>query len=83
MNISILYFSWIREALGIEAETVAVPAHVTGVASLVDWLQGRDEKYAVLLDERLRCAVDQYFVALNAPLSAGSEVAFFPPVTGG
>jgi molybdopterin synthase sulfur carrier subunit len=32
---------------------------------------------------RLRAAVNQAHVALDAPLSSGDEVAFFPPVTGG
>ena len=33
--------------------------------------------------ERLRAAIDQQFVGLDAPLGSAREVALFPPVTGG
>ena len=33
--------------------------------------------------DRLRCAVDQAFVALDAPIAGATEIAIFPPVTGG
>ena len=41
--------------------------------------------YAAALADRgrLRAAVDQAFVALNAPIAGAREVALFPPVTGG
>ena len=32
---------------------------------------------------RLRAAIDQRFVPLDAPLDGAREVAIFPPVTGG
>jgi molybdopterin synthase sulfur carrier subunit len=31
----------------------------------------------------IRCAVDQEFCSLDTPIGAASEIAFFPPVTGG
>ena len=75
----ILYFAWVREALGTGEETVDPPAEVVTVSDLIDWL-GHD----VLADKaRLRAAVDQQFVPLDAPIAGGREVAIFPPVTGG
>ncbi|MEP5717841.1 MAG: MoaD/ThiS family protein, partial [Alphaproteobacteria bacterium] len=42
---------------------------------------GRAEAFA---DRKVvRVAVNQEYVSLNHPVTAGDEVAFFPPVTGG
>lgn len=81
----ILYFARIRQIAGRSAEEVDIPASVSTVADLIDFLSARDEAVAAALAERrtLRAAVDQSHVALDAPLGQAREVAFFPPVTGG
>ena len=81
----ILYFAWVRQRVGIAEETVDPPAEVTTVAKLIDWLKARDETYAnAFADLRvIRAAVNQSLVPLDTPLSGATEVAFFPPVTGG
>jgi sulfur-carrier protein len=81
----ILYFAWVRQRVGIAEETVDPPVEVTTVAKLIDWLKARDEAYAnAFADLRvIRAAVNQSLVPLDTPLSGASEVAFFPPVTGG
>ncbi|MFN4142605.1 molybdopterin converting factor subunit 1 [Aestuariivirga sp.] len=81
----ILYFARIRQIAGRSSEEVEVPASVSTVAQLIDFLSSRDEAVAAALSERrtLRAAVDQAHVALDAPVSGAREVAFFPPVTGG
>jgi molybdopterin synthase sulfur carrier subunit len=81
----ILYFAWVRQRVGVAEETIALPAHVTTVANLIDWLKARDETYAnAFADLRvIRAAVNQQLVPLDTPLSGAREVAFFPPVTGG
>lgn len=81
----ILYFAWVREAIGTDEEELAVPAEVTSVAGLVDWLSTLSEAHRLALADqsRLRAAVDQQFVRLDAPLAGAREVALFPPVTGG
>ncbi len=80
-----LYFAWVREAIGMGAEQVDPPAEVVSVADLIDWLAGRSEGHASAFADRarLRAAVDQRFVPLEATLSEAREVALFPPVTGG
>ncbi len=80
-----LYFAWVREAIGTGAEQVDPPAEVATVSDLVSWLAGRSEGHArAFADrERLRAAVDQRFVPLDAALDEAREVALFPPVTGG
>ena len=80
-----LYFAWVREAIGQGGETVDPPSGVATVAALVDWLAQRSEGHAAAFAsrERLRAAVDQVFVTLDASIVGAREVAIFPPVTGG
>jgi molybdopterin synthase sulfur carrier subunit len=81
----ILYFAWVRQRVGRGEETVDLPPHVTTVGELIDWLKGRDDTYAGAFSDLrvIRAAVNQTLAPLDAPLSGASEVAFFPPVTGG
>ena len=81
----LLYFAWVRERVGIGHEQVDPPASVHTVADLVGWLATRSPGHAEAMREpvRLRAAIDQRFVPLDAPLGAAREVALFPPVTGG
>ena len=81
----LLYFAWVRERIGTGEEEVTPPADATTVAQLVAWLAGRSEGHAVAFAEpaKLRAAVDQAFVPLDAPIAGAKEVAIFPPVTGG
>lgn len=64
---------------------VELPAGVATVGALRTHLRGRGAAYESALGERkaLRMALNQEMVAASAPLKAGDEVAFFPPVTGG
>ena len=81
----ILYFAWVRERVGMAEEEVTPPAGVADVAALVDWLATRSDGHRAAFADpaRLRAAVDQAFVALDAPVAGAREVAIFPPVTGG
>lgn len=85
MAIEMLYFSWVRERVGVAEERIDPPAGVTTVAGLVDWLAGLDEAHAAAFAERGRlcAAVDQAFVAFDALIAGAREIAIFPPVTGG
>ena len=85
----ILYFAWLRERVGLGEESVVPPAEVTTVAGLMVWLVSRGPGYAAAFAPNaagrnlVRCAVNQDFAGPDTPVSAGDEVAFFPPVTGG
>lgn len=85
MAIEMLYFAWVRERVGTGAETVDPPPEVVTVGALLDWLATLSDGHAVAFADRgrLRAAVDQAFVPLDAPLGHPREVAIFPPVTGG
>jgi len=80
-----LYFGWVRQRIGVPAETVAPPDEVRDVDGLIDWLSGRSDAYAEALMNRdtLRVAVNQELCEFDAPVGAGDEVALFPPMTGG
>lgn len=81
----LLYFAWVRERIGTGAEDLAPPPGINSVAQLLDWLAARSPGHAAALADRnaIRVAIDQEFVAMNAPVAAAAEIAIFPPVTGG
>jgi molybdopterin synthase sulfur carrier subunit len=85
MTVAMLYFAWVREAVGTGSEAVDPPAEATTVAALLDWLAERSAGHAAAFADRdrLRAAIDQRFVPLDADIAGASEVAIFPPVTGG
>nr|WP_221230900.1 MoaD/ThiS family protein [Sphingobium subterraneum] len=82
---SLLYFAWVREAIGLDGETIEHPGPDASVADVVALLAARGGGYgqAFAEPERLRAALDQRFVRLSDPLGSGRELALFPPVTGG
>jgi molybdopterin synthase sulfur carrier subunit len=84
-RLNILYFAWVREAIGQDGETVAHPGPNVTVADLISTLAAQGEGYAVAFAtrDRLRAALDQRFVPLDTPLGEARELALFPPVTGG
>lgn len=82
--LKVLYFAGLRERLGRSSEELALPAKVTDIAGLRDFLVARGGPWENLATLRnLRYAVNQEMARLDSPLRAGDEVAFFPPVTGG
>jgi molybdopterin synthase sulfur carrier subunit len=82
VSIQVLYFASLKEALGKSGESLDLPAGITTVGALRDWLvaEGRG---ALATAKNLRCAVNQDMAGLDAPVREGDEIAFFPPVTGG
>lgn len=85
MTLDIAYFAWVRERMGMAAETVELPVGVATVGDLVRWLAARDARGARAFaePERIRAAVGGAMVGADAPIGDAGEVALFPPVTGG
>ena len=81
----VLYFAWVRQKVGVAEEEVSPPPEVRDVAGLVAWLAARSPGHAAAFAQakQVRAAVNQEFASPEAPVGAGDEVAFFPPVTGG
>ena len=85
MSVKLLYFAWVRERVGKGEEVVAPPPGISTVADLMTWLAGRGEEYAFAFDNPkvIRAAIDRTHVKPDAAIAGASEVAFFPPMTGG
>jgi sulfur-carrier protein len=84
--LTLLYLAWVREKIGIAEEVIdTLPPGVNTPASLAQWLALRGEGYAAAFADlsRIRCAVDKHMMAMDGGLGSPSEIAFFPPVTGG
>ena len=81
----LLYFAWLRAKSGTSEETVELPADVSTVGHLLEWLKRRGPRFADALKDAsvVRVAVNQDYVPWDHPVRPGDEVALFPPVTGG
>ena len=85
MNINILYFARIKEAVNYSSENIDLPIDITTVTALKNYLALRGENWANLFNGKqvVRAAINHALVDDLAVINAGDEVAFFPPVTGG
>lgn len=85
MRVKLLYFAWVREKTGKAEEQVDLPAGVETIAELIAWLQQQGPEYAEAFrrSEVIRAAIDRTHAPRGASIAGASEIAFFPPVTGG
>lgn len=83
MKITVKYFASIREAIGHGSTVLETSA--TTLAMLRDELIASSPAHAEVLarGKAVRLALNQVMSDEAAGLVEGSEVAFFPPVTGG
>lgn len=84
-SVKILYFSWIRERVGIDEETIKLPENIETVLQLLLWLKSRNEQFAAALEfpEIIRVALDQEHADHGELIGSPREIALFPPMTGG
>jgi molybdopterin converting factor subunit 1 len=78
--VRVLLFAAVRELLGCSETTV--PAHVATANGVLDALVVRCAALAAYRAS-LRVAVNGVYVAPDAAVCAGDEVAVIPPVAGG
>ncbi len=85
LTVRLVYFASVREAIGIADEQRELPPSLVTVHDTVRWLADQSPAYAAAFadTERLRFALDQDMVTGEAPIGNGTELAIFPPVTGG
>lgn len=85
MNIRLLYFARLREAFGLDRETLALDIPAPTLADLLTFLRARGGIWSEELAEgrAYRMAVNQDIAGSDTPLREQDEVAIFPPVTGG
>ncbi|WP_276853960.1 molybdopterin synthase sulfur carrier subunit [Enterobacter oligotrophicus] len=80
--IKVLFFAQVREL--VNTDSLTLDGSFENVAALRVHLATQSDRWALALDEgKLLAAVNQTLVDFDHPLTAGDEVAFFPPVTGG
>ena len=83
--VKLVYFSWVRERIGLGEETQLLPDTVRTVGDLLTWLASRNEAFAAALEfpEIIRVALDQEHVEHHEEIGSAKEIALFPPMTGG
>ena len=78
-RVTVLYFASLRDATGVASEALdAVEGDLRGLYESL-----RKRHGFVLPVERLRVAVDGAFACWDDAVTAESEIAFIPPVSGG
>jgi sulfur-carrier protein len=85
MLVTLKYFAWVRERIGIAEEQVPLPTSVVTIGDAIRWLKGRGEGYAYAFEREdiVRTAIDHTYAPHTASVKGAREIAFFPPVTGG
>ncbi|MGH8632235.1 MAG: molybdopterin converting factor subunit 1 [Burkholderiales bacterium] len=83
--VRVRYFARLREALGCSEEDLAIPAGVSTVGDLAQFLRARGGAWAAELaaGKPVLVAVNEDMAAPDMPIHKGDTIAFMPPVTGG
>ena len=81
----IIYFAWIKDKVGCEEEEISLPAEITNVGMLINWLSRRGPQYEDAFEfiEVIKVVVNQMVVLNDHPLKDDDEVIFIPPIAGG
>lgn len=79
IRVHLQYFALLREQRGQSEESLTTDAATPG--ALYEELRARHG--FTLPGDRVRAAVNETFVANDAPLREGDRVVFIPPVAGG
>ena len=84
VKVELKYFSRIRETIGKTSELVEIKS--TNIQDLIEELQAMGKEYSVLKgrDFPVYSAIDQNVVTdVKTSIDGATEIAFFPPMTGG
>lgn len=82
-TVTLLFFAALREKLGIDHLILPLDASVRTINDIKQALVKQDERFRLLQEDKVLCAVNQKMTQVDQVLSAGDEIGFFPPVTGG
>ena len=85
MSITVLYFAWVKEKVGIGEEQLSPPDNVNTISDFIAWLETQSPGHASAFSDKsqIRIALDQLHVPFDTDIGDAKEIAFFPPVTGG
>ena len=81
--VDLIYFSWIRERIGKSGESIKTSA--TTVLELIEELKKKNIRYSEVFSDlgSFRVAINQELADFDASIVEATEIAFFPPMTGG
>ena len=81
----ILYFSWIKDKIGINEENIDIDQEVDTVKKLIFFLRNKGENYNLALENTgiIRFSINMKNAKLDDKIKNVDEIAFFPPMTGG
>jgi molybdopterin converting factor subunit 1 len=81
MRVRVLFFGQLRDITGVTSED----AELSDGARVEDLFERYGRKFPKLAEFRtsIAASVNQEYAGWRAPLTAGDEVAFLPPVSGG
>jgi molybdopterin synthase sulfur carrier subunit len=85
MKVNILYFAKIKELVGLDNEIIDLPSNIVSFDELKNYFISRGAPWSEIFlpENATRCALNQNLMNSNFIIEAGSEIAFFPPITGG
>ena len=81
--IKVLYFAWVRERIGVPYEMVETQSGT--VMEFVAELKQKETRYEVAFSDlsAIKVAINQELCEFDTKLTGATEIAFFPPMTGG
>lgn len=82
MIVKLLFFAAARDVIARSEAAVDLPASVTTVGGLLEWL-GREYPALGPYLESLRVARNEEFANVETIITAGDTLAIIPPVAGG
>jgi molybdopterin-guanine dinucleotide biosynthesis protein A len=78
-DITVRYFASLKEKAGLSSEAIR-----TSAATASDLYRELKERYAFPLDEQqLKVSINREYKPFTTAITAGDEVVFIPPVSGG
>ncbi|MDC9719819.1 MAG: molybdopterin converting factor subunit 1 [Gammaproteobacteria bacterium] len=81
--IKLLFFGQLKEQLGVASTEFKASTEITVAQLLQALIQANPQWEQDLNNDSILVAVDQMMAKPDTLVSMSSEVAFFPPVTGG
>jgi len=81
----ISYFARTREQIGRDEDIIELPDHIITIADVIVYLREQNDIYKQALNDSkfLRFALDNEMAVIETSIKDGTELAIFPPVTGG
>jgi sulfur-carrier protein len=79
------YYAWLRDSMGCDSETIALPSEIKNVGMLLDWLPTQGERFEKAFEyiEVVMVSVNRQHANRDHPVHDEDEVILAPPIAGG